>query len=157
MKFFCFLLFTVFLLFSCSREVKVIDEKPDNLIEREKMIEILTELSIVESIYQMKYVQVSRYESLLSEKADSIFNKFGVDKVIFDENMNYYLTDQEDMALIYGKVKENITSRLNELPKDDDSDDKNKERQVIEIREDESPILPMRSEEDMYKINQSSN
>lgn len=157
MKFFYFLLFTVFFLAACSREVKVIDEKPNNLIDREKMIEILTELSIVESIYQMKYVQVSRYESLLSEKADSIFNKFGVDNIIFDENMNYYLTDQDNMIFIYNKVKENITSRLNELPKDDDSDDKNKERQVIEIREDESPILPMRSEEDMYKINQSSN
>lgn len=104
------------LLFSCKERVSSEFPAPDNLLSQQQMITILTELSVVEASYQMKYIQVSRYSTVLQKDADSIFNVFKTDNNAFEASMEYYGYHQEKLAEIYQTVKENIEKRQRELP-----------------------------------------
>lgn len=102
------------MLVSCHENATVSYPEPDNLLEKEQMTKVLTELTLLESAYQTKYIQVSRYSSLINEQADSLFRALGTDKKTFDESMEYYSRHQEDLLEIYQQVKSNLEKRINE-------------------------------------------
>lgn len=137
----------VFSFASCKEKTSLSYPKPENLIEREQMIGILTELSVVEAGYQVKYIQVTRYSYLLQQDADSIFKVFGTDKQAYDESMTYYTHHQEEMLEIYQAVKVNLEKKLAELPQEVETE--TEERIIKEIRDEDNVNLRIRTEEDM--------
>lgn len=104
-------------LISCHRSETEIETKPQNFLDRNKMINVLTELTVLESTYQMKYIQASRFSYLMQEDADSLFHVFKIDGKIFEENMKYYNSNPGELAEIYDEVKKNIEQRKEKLPK----------------------------------------
>lgn len=128
--------------------------EPENLLDKERMTDVLTELSIIEAAYQMKYIQVSRYSSVLLQDADSVFRVFNTDKDAFDASMDYYGHHQQELAEIYQAVKVNIEKRQAELPpiseepviqQDRDLNDGEDSSQGGDI----NPVNKIRTEEDM--------
>lgn len=107
----------VMILISCQRSEAVVEEKPQNFLDKNKMINILTELTVLESTYQMKYIQASRFSYLMQKDADSIFHVFKINGKIFEENMTYYNSNPGELAEIYADVKKKIEQRQAKLPK----------------------------------------
>lgn len=140
---------------SCRGKVSVSYPEPDHLLEEEQMIGIITELSIIEAVYQMKYIQISRYSTLLQQDADSIFRIFGTDKNVFEESMTYYSHHQLEMVEIYQSVKLNLEKRQSELPEEteesisQDNESEMPERTIREIRDTDTFTRRVGTEEDM--------
>lgn len=107
-------LFIALLFASCSPGV---DRKPapDNLIKKDKMVEVLTELMKLEGHANAKYGQVSKYEKLMTASADSLFKAEGVTAKQFDVSYEYYAHQQEELRNMYEKVLDNLNHEVTEL------------------------------------------
>ncbi|MEO9954296.1 DUF4296 domain-containing protein [Nonlabens sp.] len=93
----------IFFTLSCSHVEK--SAKPDNLYDQDKMAAIITDLYIVEgaissnrTAYIKKGVQPSSY----------LFEKYTMDSISFQENLNYYTDRVEEYVLIMEKVQDNL-------------------------------------------------
>lgn len=104
----------IVLLSSCVDSIPQKPE-PENLVEREKMVVILTDLSILETAYQLKYVQVAKYADQLKIGGDSILKAYKVSFEDFDQSMDFYGSDQEEMTRIYDDVKAKLETKRKEL------------------------------------------
>lgn len=107
--------FFIALLFaSCSPGVAR-REAPDNLIKKDKMVEVLTELMKLEGHVSVKYVQVSKYSDLMKASADSLFKAEGVSAKQFEESYEYYAHQQKDLSKMYEQVLDNLNHELTDL------------------------------------------
>ncbi len=100
---------------SCQIDYSDAYSEPETVLTPEQMTGILTELAVVEAAYQSKYIQVSRFSSLLQKEADSIFTTFKTDRTVFEENMTYYAYQREELKEIYQQVKVNLEKRKSEI------------------------------------------
>lgn len=136
---------------ACNEKVSVSYPEPNSLIEKEEFVAILTELTVLESAYQTKYVQVTRYSGLLQQQSDSIFRVFKTDRNVFEESMDYYAHHQEQLVKIYEQVKVNLEKRKEELSlvMDGGSDNNN-------LQETVSDGHHIMTEEDLGRLNSSN-
>lgn len=99
-KFLLFVLFSLFI--SCKEEVV---KKPDNLIEKEVMIDMLYDLSLLEAI---KFQTVKPLEKYNLNPSQYIYKKYKIDSLQFVQNNMYYASDYK----AYKKMNEVINQRL---------------------------------------------
>lgn len=133
-------------LFSCSEKASVSYPEPDSLLGKEEFVEILTELTFLESAYQIKYIQVTRYSNQLQQQSDSIFKVFKTDRNVFEENMDYYTHHQEQLAEIYQLVKANLERKKEELLLQTDGGTENSQPEI-------STDDRIMTEEDLGRLN----
>jgi acyl carrier protein len=96
-----FLIICVF--WSCQniKEIK----KPDNLIPEDEMVEVLTELNLLNS--------AKNYNKRLLEKTGMqpdkyLYNKYDIDSLQLAESTTYYAKKYDKFDGIYQKVKQNL-------------------------------------------------
>ncbi|WP_431243222.1 DUF4296 domain-containing protein [Flavobacterium sp. P21] len=112
MKNFVFIILVLFLSVSCKKEIV---KEPKGLIEREKMIDIMYDLSLLEA---MKYQNPLSLDSVESDPKKFIFKKYKVDSLQFAQSNIYYASDYETYKELYdelGKrlqVKERATDSI---------------------------------------------
>ena len=96
-------IFLTFVVLSCGDIDK--PKKPDNFISKSKMIDIITDISLVNAAKAMD-------KNLLIKKdinpEDYIFQKYDIDSVQFAENSNYYAYYIKEYEEIYSQVKERL-------------------------------------------------
>lgn len=101
-RFLAYILLSLFVL-SCSDIDK--PKKPDNFISKSKMIDIITDISLVNAAKAMD-------KNLLIKKRvnpeEYIFKKYDIDSVQFVENSNYYAYDVKEYEDIFLQVKERL-------------------------------------------------
>lgn len=97
-----------FIVFSCQEIEKV--EKPKNLIPEEKMVKILTELSLVNAA---KSYNLRQLENMGLEPTQYLYNKFKIDSVQFAKSNLYYTSNIEQYQQIFDQVKENLEQLKN--------------------------------------------
>lgn len=94
------------LVFSCQRNATEKPKKPDNLISKEKMANI---------IYDMSLINVAKgvNKKLLEENGLNpeayIYNKYNIDSIQFKESNNYYTYYLKEYDDIYNKAKAKLT------------------------------------------------
>jgi hypothetical protein len=108
------LLFIALLLAGCADGVPRYDE-PKNLIPREKMVELLAELSKLEAHEQITYLTIDKYHNSMRLTGDSLLKAKGYSFVEFDESMGYYGSRQDEMIEIYSDVLDQLNKDLGEL------------------------------------------
>lgn len=91
--------FVFILLTSCSEKLL---EKPDNLISKDKMVEVLKDLAIVNAAKSTN-VTVLRDNNI--EPMAYIFEKHGIDSVQFVESDKYYASLPVEYERIYKEVE----------------------------------------------------
>jgi len=109
-------LFGLIAVASCQDSVV---EKPDNLIEKDRMIDIIYDLSILEAI------KSTNYGSLESRKIDAatyVYKKYKIDSLQFAKSDHYYASDIDTYSEIYDRV----SKRLENSKKAIDSTNKGK-------------------------------
>ncbi|QED38749.1 DUF4296 domain-containing protein [Antarcticibacterium arcticum] len=99
-----------FLFFSCQNIEKV--EKPKNLISEQKMAEVLTDLSLLNS--------AKNYNRRLLEETglkpdEYLYTKHNIDSAQLSQSTRYYASDQNRLEAIYKNVKTNLEKLQREL------------------------------------------
>jgi hypothetical protein len=77
---------------------------PDDLIEVEKMVNIIAEVEIAESALRQKQNYGHEINRLKEEYYTAIFNKYEVTKDQFDRSLAFYKKDLETIDAIYEQV-----------------------------------------------------
>jgi len=107
MKNFVFILLVLFLSVSCKKELV---KEPAKLIEKEKMIDIIYDLSLLDAI---KYQQPLSLDSVESNPTKFIFRKYKVDSLQFAKSNMYYAADYDS----YKEMFDEINARLDKEKK----------------------------------------
>jgi hypothetical protein len=90
-------------------------EEPADLIPREKMVTLLTELSKLEAYIQVTYVSVDRYHKTMKVSGDSLLKAHDLTYDTFESSLDYYASHQEEMISINNDVLENLNKELGEV------------------------------------------
>ena len=99
----------MFLFFSCSSTGgSDANEKPKDLIPKNKMAFILKDLMLVESHFQIKYGSMPNYKEGLLVSSDSLFKSHGVNEKQFDRSYNYYMTQSGELHNIYKQILDTL-------------------------------------------------
>ena len=100
MRLITLLLAFLLVLISCTSAI----EKPKKLIEKDKMVDILYDIALLEAI---KSQNVNG--GISSKKANEfLFQKYKIDSLQWEENNKYYAADIEEYKKMYEEVKQRI-------------------------------------------------
>ena len=99
------------LVVSCKDEVI---EKPERLIDKDVMVDIMYDLSVLEAI---KYQNPTSLDTFKINPRDYIYKKYKIDSLQFAKSNIYYAADYEDYKLMF----EEITKRLDDTKKNVES------------------------------------
>ena len=124
MKNFVFIILVLFLSVSCKKELV---KKPAKLIEKEKMMNIIYDLTLLEAI---KYQQPLSLDSVESSPKKFIFKKYKVDSLQFAKSNIYYASDYEG----YKEMFDQINARLEKEKKSTDLKVKAEEKKAAEAK-----------------------
>ena len=86
-------------LIGCQKDLV---KEPKNLIEREKMVNIMYDLSLLES---MKVDNSTLLDSFKNNSNQYIFKKYKIDSVQFAQSNIYYAADYKEYEKMYNQVK----------------------------------------------------
>lgn len=101
-------------------------EKPDNLIEEGKMVEVLTEVSLLNSA---RNFNKRLFENTGLTPEEYIYERFGIDSLQLERSNNYYAENYDRYGEIYAEVKENLEKMKVKL--DSIRDEENRVRDSI--------------------------
>lgn len=133
------ILLVLILVSACKKELI---EKPDNLIPKEKMVEILYDISIM---YASKGVNVGQvdYDRLTIE--GFIYDQYGVDSTQVANSTIYYSSEPEEYLAMYEEIekrlkagKDSIIERRMNIQKNDSVN--SKERIMVDSLERERKL-----------------
>lgn len=112
MKKLVYLLSIALLFLSCNERVV---EKPDNLIDRGKMIDILYDLSILDALKSQRPIYLEQNNI---NPRTFIFEKYKIDSLQFAKSDQYYASDLADYKKMYDDVSHRLELRKNEADKE---------------------------------------
>ena len=107
---FLFLLYSILGLTSCS-DVQDRPE-PETLLSEDKMVEIYTDMLILDAI---RRISSATYKSFELEPSEHIYNKYNIDSITLGDNMKYYNLKFETNTDIYDRVSQNIKEKKTEI------------------------------------------
>ncbi|MDY8134984.1 DUF4296 domain-containing protein [Aquimarina sp. 2201CG5-10] len=93
----------IFLVFSCQTIDKA--SKPENIIEEDKMVEILIDIAFVKSA-KSSFNKKMELNKLNPE--GYILEKHGIDSLVFAQNNAWYMMDLENYQKIFTRVKDTL-------------------------------------------------
>ena len=106
MKIIYYILLLVLIVSSCQNLEKT--SKPDTLIARDKMIQILTDIAFVKSA-KSSYKKVFDKEKI--DPKAYILKKHNIDSAVFAENNRWYTSQMDRYEDIFNKVKNNLNEK----------------------------------------------
>lgn len=95
------------LIFGCSQNIA---EKPENLIKKDKMVDILYDLSILDAIKSQRPIYLE--ENGINSRT-YIYKKYKIDSIQFAKSNQYYSSDFVE----YKKIYDEVSKRLEESKK----------------------------------------
>ena len=88
---------------SCQTAEKV--EKPDNLLSKDEMVSILSDIAVLKSASD---VNSNRLSNFIDTPFDYVTQKYQVDSLTIAKNIEYYNFQFNDNLSIYRQVEEHI-------------------------------------------------
>ncbi|PBJ06656.1 DUF4296 domain-containing protein [Flavobacterium sp. ACN6] len=137
MKNFIVILLVLFLSISCKKEIV---KQPAKLIDKEKMVDIMYDLSLLEA---MRYQKPLSLDSVDSDPTKFILKKYKVDSLQFAQNNMYYASDYESYKDMFDAVNKRLAVNqraADSLAKIDEKkaakEKKNKPKELKEVSKD---------------------
>ncbi|MFV8368526.1 DUF4296 domain-containing protein [Flavobacterium sp. LB2R40] len=93
------------LLISCKDKVV---QKPVRLIEKDVMVDIMYDLSILEAI---KYQNPASLDTFKINPRDFIYKKYKIDSLQFAKSNVYYAADLEEYKLMFDQITKRLDTR----------------------------------------------
>lgn len=97
-----------FFVFSCQNNGV---EKPDNLIEKDKMVDILYDVSLLEAVRS----QGINGGVTSKEINDFIKRKYNIDSTQFVKSNRYYAADVDEYKKMYEKIKSRVDEEIKKV------------------------------------------
>ena len=103
------------------------NDKPKDLIPKEKMSLILRDMVVLEATFNTRLIRLTDKDERMIRYNDEILNQHQVSKQAFDDSYEYYLDHEEDFEAIMELVFEELNkmeteaSKYNELSQETDS------------------------------------
>lgn len=110
-KFFALLIFLLFIV-GCTSNTII--DKPDNLISKNEMVDILTDILIAIGAEDIKNNNLQRNVNYFP----LVFEKYNIDSTQFKESNAYYISRIDD----YEQILKRVEARLKKLKEDFDSE-----------------------------------
>jgi hypothetical protein len=101
---------------SCNSELHGL-EKPDNLIPKDQMVELMTDMLILEGHIQTTYSTVNRYYKVMTASGRHYLKSKHVTEKQYEDSFVYYTSTHEDYKQMLDKVMENLQKESIELQK----------------------------------------
>lgn len=101
-------------LFACNQV-----EKPEQLLPREQMVNMLADVLIYQSMHSYNY---NRDTLVIYHTPLQVLEKYGVDSLSFRANIDYYRKDLNEYSELFKEVQQHIQKeidKVNELPGDE--------------------------------------
>ncbi|MCW2119184.1 DUF4296 domain-containing protein [Flavobacterium sp. 7A] len=97
----------IFLFFwvGCKEEIV---KKPDNLIDKNKMVDILYDLTLLNVV---KYQYADTLKKYKGTELEYIFKKYQVDSLQFAKSNSYYAADYKHYKDMFDQIKDRIQSK----------------------------------------------
>ena len=108
-KYFLILL-VVYCFFSCDGKPK--KPAPEVLLSEQQMIDVMTDVQIMEGIISYKRNSNQKTAYLKTIGYDTLFSHYGITDSIFEENIKYY-NDVDPQTLI--RVLDSVEARLGKM------------------------------------------
>lgn len=86
-------------------------DKPENLLSKAKMVDILIDIHILESEIQSLRLSKDSSQLLFNTFERQVFNDHQVSKEVYKMSFEYYLEDVKEMERIYGVVIDSLNYR----------------------------------------------
>jgi vancomycin resistance protein YoaR len=106
-KLIVFFIAILFVTSSCKKEIV---EKPKNLIERSKMVDIIYDLALLEAAKSQTAGTLEYPKTALFLK-----QKYKVDSLTFAQSTKYYASDMKNYKKMYDEVKERLNAESTKL------------------------------------------
>lgn len=100
-------IFIALILASCGSEEKK-EARPDGIIDGEKMTALMVDLQQIEGANNLKYFQGDTGQTNYGLLYETMFEKHGTTKAVFDSSMAWYAIHPEEMEVIYDQVIEEL-------------------------------------------------
>lgn len=115
------------------------DKKPDVLVPKEKMVNILTDMHRLEGKVNNLGIQSIDTTQFFFRKLEAeVFKNYDVDTASYYQSYKYYLINPEDFKEIYSDVVKQITAKNKE---DSLAESKRKKLQIDTTKKDTSKIV----------------
>ncbi|MDR0802517.1 DUF4296 domain-containing protein [Fluviicola sp.] len=98
-------------------------EKPDNLIPKEQMIEVMTNMLILEGYIQNTYSTVNRYYKVMTASGRDYLKTQGITQKQYEDSFLYYNSMEQDYDKMLDKVMERLQKESIELQKNREPSD----------------------------------
>ncbi|HAH54812.1 MAG TPA: DUF4296 domain-containing protein [Flavobacterium sp.] len=108
LPFFTFFIVLI-LLVGCKNELV---KKPKRLIEREKMVDIMYDLSLLEG---MKAQNPALMDSIKYTSNQYIYKKYKIDSIQFAQSNIYYAADYKEYEKMYNQIKTRLDKEKNQV------------------------------------------
>ena len=111
-----FLFLSLSLLFSgCYKVNKEEVKKPANLIPKEKMANLITDMEIIEGAAVYNKTHFPGYQEMKKEYYRSLFDRYHVTRKQVKASLDYYNSRGAEMAAIYDKALKLLIQKQDEL------------------------------------------
>lgn len=101
---------------SCNSELHGL-KKPDNLIPKDQMVGLMTDMLILEGHIQTTYSTVNRYYKVMTASGRNYLKSKHVTEKQYEDSFVYYSSTHEDFKQMLDKVMENLQKESIELQK----------------------------------------
>ena len=83
-----------------------------DIINQDKMVNMLIDLSIIKSINNLNY---EKNQLIISPEDFYILQKYNIDSLKWEYNKNYYSKRPKILTLIYARVQDSIEKKIDSL------------------------------------------
>ncbi|MFY0652089.1 MAG: DUF4296 domain-containing protein [Cyclobacteriaceae bacterium] len=111
-----FLTLLIFILFSCGNGAEI----PNDLLPKEKLVQILIDVHVLESKIQNIRVKKDSSQLLYNTFEKEIFEKHGIERDVYDRSYRYYLEELNEMENIYKTVIDSLNLREKSVGKEEE-------------------------------------
>ncbi|WP_196887154.1 DUF4296 domain-containing protein [Aureivirga sp. CE67] len=106
MKKFIYILLAVFVFSSC-KESNTIFKEPENLIPKEKLIDLMVDMQIAQGAYSVK----NKNQQKKIDYMPFVYEKYKIDSAQFSESIKYYITTVDE----YSEIMYTAQKRLEDM------------------------------------------
>ena len=128
MKRFVFIVFVLLLFSACGNKSKIF--VPDRLLTEQEMIDLMTDVQIIEADINYQKTQEREHKDSIPSKPidpvklsrlyyDQLFEHYGITDSIFKQNIKYYSERPDVLEKIMDSVVQRLTKVQSESQRDD--------------------------------------
>ncbi|MDZ4824083.1 MAG: DUF4296 domain-containing protein [Flavobacteriales bacterium] len=98
-------------------------KKPDGLLDEKKMVQVLTDVELLEATFTSQFQRNDTSRAQLAPHYQEIFSKHKVTQEAFEKSFSWYSTKPDRMQVIRSQVYDELSKMQVELTKKNDLPD----------------------------------